>query len=134
VSWPASPLAFGQPCAVVDPGGHFLIVMLALARRWSERLTGLIGRPLPERGRGLLIEPCAAVHTLGLSQPIDLVFLDASGRAVRMRKALPTARFAFCPGARSVVELRCGEIDRLGLASGDRWIRLADPGKRLHST
>lgn len=127
-------LSFERPCAVVDPTGYCLIVRLAIARHFLERLTGLIGRPVPERGSGLLIEPCAAVHTVGLSQPIDLVFLDASGLAVRVRKALPAARFAFCPGARSVVELRCGEIDRLGLATGDRWIRIADPRHRLHST
>jgi uncharacterized membrane protein (UPF0127 family) len=73
-----------------------------------QRLWGLHAYP-PLRGdTGLYLAPCRAVHTLGLRDAIDVVFLDRGGRVVRQVAALPPGRFAWCRSAFAVVELPAG--------------------------
>ena len=54
-----------------------------VAETFAERARGLIGRPPPPPGRGLLIPRCNAIHTLFMRYPIDATFLDHAGRVVR---------------------------------------------------
>ncbi len=49
---------------------------------------------------------------------IDAVFLDRSGRILRVVERIAPWRFAACPGARAVLELAAGEAARLGLRTG----------------
>lgn len=83
-----------------------------------ERARGLLGRPAPVAGSGLLIEPCDGVHTCAMAYPIDAVFIDKQGRVVRVAANLPPWRFVRCPGARAVLEFASGEAARLGLREG----------------
>jgi uncharacterized membrane protein (UPF0127 family) len=95
------------------------------ADRFVDRLTGLIGRD-PRPGEGLLITPCRAVHTFGMRHPIDVVFLDASGRIVDLEPDLPPRRISRIRWmARSVLELGAGTLRSHGCAIGDRLIRLS---------
>lgn len=55
-----------------------------VAESLLDRLRGLIGRDAPAAGRGLLIRRCNAVHTCFMRYPIDVSFLDRSGRVVRV--------------------------------------------------
>ena len=71
-------------------------------------LSRLLGLALVRRelaGAGLLIPRCRSVHTFGMRFALDLVFLDAAGRAVELRRELPPGRFVRCPGAMAVLEL-----------------------------
>jgi uncharacterized protein len=71
-------------------------------------LSRLLGLALLSRGRagtGLLIPRCRSVHTIGMRFRLDLLFLDADGRAIDLRRAVPPGRFARCPGAVAVLEL-----------------------------
>jgi uncharacterized membrane protein (UPF0127 family) len=52
--------------------------------------------------------------------PIDVVFLDAEQRVVRVVPSLAPWRMAAAKGARSVLELAAGECGRLGVAAGGR--------------
>ena len=54
-----------------------------VASGFLARARGLIGRPPPPPGEGLLIPHCNAIHTFFMSYPIDAVFLDKEGRAVK---------------------------------------------------
>lgn len=54
---------------------------------------------------GLWINPCMAVHTIGMRFPIDVVFLDRHQAVIRVVANLPPYRFAICWRASSVVEL-----------------------------
>ena len=54
-----------------------------VASGFLARARGLIGRPPPPPGEGLLIPKCNAIHTFFMSYPIDAVFLDKEGRAVK---------------------------------------------------
>lgn len=92
-----------------------------------ERARGLLGRPPPAAGSGLLIEPCDGIHTWAMAYPIDAVFFDRRGCVVRVAENLPPWRFARCPSARAVLEFAAGEAARLGLRVGSEveWKEMA---------
>ena len=87
-----------------------------------ERMRGLLGRDGLDEDEALLIEPCSSVHTIGMSFPIDLAFLDRRGQVRKTVRALRPGRMAGCLGARSTLEMQSGSIDRLRLAKGDTLI------------
>jgi uncharacterized protein len=97
------------------------------ARTFWQRLRGLLGAPPLPAGRGLLLEPCRAVHTLGIRHPIDVAFVDREGVVLSLRRGLGRARLAVCTRAAATLELRAGEIARLGLWTGCR-IEFIDDG------
>ncbi|MGE0800194.1 MAG: DUF192 domain-containing protein [Lautropia sp.] len=101
-----------------------LIVHVAATAR--DRLRGLLGSPPPGDRSGLLLVGERAVHGLGMRYAVDLLFLDEQGVVVACA-VLPPWRLRWCVSARHVVELRAGEIARLGLAVGQRP-RLRVPG------
>lgn len=55
--------------------------------------------------------------------PIDAVFIDRSGRVVRVAASISPWRFAIpAPGARDVVELPAGTAARTGTQVGDELL------------
>ncbi len=90
-----------------------------------ERMRGLLARPPLRAGQGLLLDPCAAVHAVGMRYPLDLVFLGTAGQILKLVQALMPWRMAACRGARMVLELPAGGIAACGLAEGQTlsWIR-----------
>ncbi|THD11393.1 hypothetical protein B1806_04260 [Metallibacterium scheffleri] len=83
-----------------------------------ERIRGLLGRPELGPGEALLLDPCKAVHTIGMRYPIDIVFLDADNRVVRIKPAMKPLRNTECRQARRVIEFKAGEAARLGIDVG----------------
>ncbi len=86
---------------------------LYCARSFAARLLGL--RLWPRWGlrpRGLLLPACRAVQTLGLAQAVDLVFLDAAGRVVKVLPGFGPGRCVQCRRAWAVVELPAGYCRR----------------------
>jgi trehalose synthase len=71
------------------------------------RLLGLAHLDEDEAGPGLLIPRCSSVHTFGMRFPLDLVFLDRSGRPCSIRREVPPRRFAWDRRAGAVLELAC---------------------------
>lgn len=86
---------------------------------WS-RLRGLLCRPEPQAGSGLLLLPSRGIHTFFMWYPIDVVFLDRELRVLRLCEAVAPWRVRL-PGAHThcVLELRTHEAGRRGLAVGD---------------
>jgi uncharacterized membrane protein (UPF0127 family) len=70
-------------------------------------------------GEGVWFPSCNAVHTAFVRAPIDLLFL-CGPRIMRVCPSVLPWRIAACRGADSVVEMRAGEADRLGLTPGGR--------------
>ncbi|MEO1766228.1 DUF192 domain-containing protein [Thiobacter aerophilum] len=81
------------------------------------------------REEGLLILPCAAVHTFGMAYAIDAVFLDARQRICRIVAPLPPWRIAVCPSSRAVLELSAGQAEALGLEVGQSLTVLGEAGR-----
>ncbi len=91
-----------------------LAVRRAATRR--ERLRGLAWRRRPVT-HALLIDRCRSVHTFGMAYPIDLVWLDAGGHAIRVDRGVRPCRVKACRRARAVLELP-SQLPRRGRGSG----------------
>lgn len=97
---------------------------IGLADGFWTRLRGLLGRPEPEPGEGLLITPSRGVHMLGMRYPLDVLLLDEGGTVVASYRGLPPGgRTKVHRAARHALELPTGTIDRTGTREGDelRW-------------
>jgi uncharacterized membrane protein (UPF0127 family) len=71
-------------------------------------LARLLGLALLDRGAagpGLLIPRCRCVHTFGMRFDLDLLFLDAEGRVVELRRSVRRGRVIRCRDADAVLEL-----------------------------
>ena len=79
---------------------------MIVVARGVRRLTGLIGRRSWPHGVALEIPRCRSVHTFGMRFALDLVWLDADRRVVRVDRVVPPWRVRSCRAARSVLELR----------------------------
>jgi uncharacterized membrane protein (UPF0127 family) len=102
--------------------GDVVLPLVDRADSLFERTRGLLGRPAPAPGEGLLLRRCGAIHTIGMRYAIDLVFLDRQERVVGLTPALAPFRFSWHRQAAATVELRAGEIARLGLVKGEQWV------------
>lgn len=92
-----------------------------VARNWWLRTRGLLGRPAPARGEGMLFPGCASVHTCFMAYPIDLVYLDRASVITKIRTNVRPWRFSAGDRAsRHTLELAAGEAERLGLRVGER--------------
>ena len=99
-----------------------LVATLFVADRPWSRFRGLLGRDSIDRDEGLLIEPCSSVHMLGMRFAIDAVFLDRTGRVLRVTEQLKPWRMAACKGSKRVLELPAGRAREVGLAVGDELV------------
>ena len=79
--------------------------MEIVVARGPRRLLGLIGRRSLPAGVALEIPRCRSVHTVGMRFALDLVWLDAQRRIVRIDRAVAPRRLRSCRQARSVLEL-----------------------------
>lgn len=104
---------------MLGPDGRVLIARADIASGFVSRAIGLMGRRGMGPGRALYLTPCSSVHTGFMRFPLDLVFLDASLRVVRIVRGLDPWRAALGgAGARGVLEVESGwlpaEVVRVG--------------------
>ena len=90
------------------------------ANNFFSRLRGLLGRPQLQQDEGLLLSPCAQVHTLGMRYPLDIIFLDKVGAVIKCVEALKPNRLTASSKAHHTLELSPGSIERTGIKAGDR--------------
>jgi len=94
---------------------------IAVADSWWCRFRGLLARPELKPGQGLLILDCGSVHTVGMTYPIDVAFLDARGRVVRSIARLEPWRIGRGgPAAVHALELPAGRLEETGTGTGIR--------------
>lgn len=95
------------------------VITVYRADNFFSRARGLLGRRL-RNDQGMLIEPCASVHTFGMSHPIDVLYLDRNNRIVKIVERLRPWRMSACHGARKVLELSPGRARHLKFLLGER--------------
>ncbi len=83
-------------------------LVLMQANGFWQRLAGLHAYPVLSPTSGLLIAPCRAIHTLGLTYSIDVLYLDRQGNIIGRVDALAPNRLSVCWAAHTVVELPAG--------------------------
>ncbi len=100
--------------------GAVIATRVEPALTWFERTVGLIPRRNIEPDEGLWIERCSAIHTLGMRVSIDVIFVNAQGRVVRLCPGVPRSKLAVvCWAAHSVIELGSGALQKSALLLGD---------------
>jgi uncharacterized membrane protein (UPF0127 family) len=105
---------------------------VVIADRWWSRMRGFVGRPAPGAGEGILLSPCRAVHMIGVSFPLDIVFIDRRGGVVSIYSSLaPGRRTAFHRSAEYALEVPAGTIDATHTREGDllAWLPAEMPGR-----
>jgi uncharacterized membrane protein (UPF0127 family) len=85
----------------------------------SKRRTGLLKHASLPEGHGLWIVPCEAVHTFGMTFPIDVLFLNKKRKVLKVRKDMGRRRMAIWLIAHSVLELPAGTVAATGTQPGD---------------
>ena len=96
-------------------------VVAHLASTWRARARGLLFRRALLPGEGMLLVDCRSVHTWLMRYTIDVVYLDADLRVVKV--APRVRRWRFSVGgrrARHALELTAGDAERIGLVAGAR--------------
>lgn len=110
------------------------ILHILEARTAWQRLVGLLGRaPLPA-ATALRLSPCRAVHSVGMRHAIDVVFVDRRGMVCAIRSPLAPWRATYCLRADTVLELRAGEVARLGIRLGEKIVSRAENDSGSPST
>ncbi len=97
-------------------GTHVIDVMVACTAR--ERMRGLLGRQPLRASEGMLLLSCRLVHTIGMSYPLDLVYLAPGGRVLKVTAALAPYRMDGHWRAHHVLELAAGAAARLQIVTG----------------
>ncbi|MEC8676191.1 MAG: DUF192 domain-containing protein [Pseudomonadota bacterium] len=113
--------------ATIDSGAARHHFQIELAITADQRARGLMGRrDLAPDGGMLFIFPAVARQVMWMKNtplPLDMLFLDADGRIVRIvERTVPfsTAHISSRRPVKAVLELRGGTAGRLGLKVGDR--------------
>jgi uncharacterized membrane protein (UPF0127 family) len=85
-----------------------------------QRIFGLHLLPRLESGEGLLLPRSTTIDTTFMRYPIDLVFVDHSGRVTRTIPDLAPWRMVLrTNGGRDCIELPAGTVARSGVQAGD---------------
>ncbi|MBP0594868.1 DUF192 domain-containing protein [Paraburkholderia sp. LEh10] len=99
--------------------GESIPVVVDVVERAIERMRGLLGRACFDMSEALWLEPCNAIHTFGMRFPIDVVFIDASGRVLTIHPDVGRARMLVCWRARAALEMRAHAAQAWRIAVGD---------------
>ncbi len=104
----------------VEHNRRRLPMQVRVCENGIERGRGMLLRRRPDMRTALLLRPCSAIHTFGMTWSMDVLFCDADGRIVKLVESLRPWRVARHPDACSVWELRAGAAALWGWRVGDR--------------
>ena len=85
--------------------GTVLAEHAEVANTSAKRRTGLLKHDQLQPGDGLWIVPCEAVHTIGMTFAIDVLYLSKARKVLKIRPEMGKWRFSACLRAHSVLEL-----------------------------
>jgi uncharacterized membrane protein (UPF0127 family) len=94
------------------------ISRVELATGFLSRMRGLLNPVVCARGEVLLLAPCACIHTFGMSEAIDVAFVNQQGCVIKTMRGLAPNRLVSCKDSVCVLERRSG--------SSDVWFELGE--------
>ncbi|MDR0931499.1 MAG: DUF192 domain-containing protein [Victivallales bacterium] len=83
------------------------------ALAWHQRLRGMIGRCFDRNGGmdAMIFPHCNAIHTMWMSMPIDVIFLNAESKVLKLCPGVrPWKLSVSCREASTVIELPENQI------------------------
>ena len=107
-------------CAIRKSDGATVIPALHVPSGARERTRGLLGRRGLADGEGMWFPKCRLIHTFGMKFPIDLVYLTKDNEVCKVVEGMRPGRLSACLAADSVIELKSGAANELGLGRGTR--------------
>jgi len=103
--------------------GTTIAATCRVAGSMRERIFGLHLLPQLAEGQGLLLPGATTIDTTFMRYPIDLVFLDRSGRVRRVVDNLAPWRMVVrSSGGRDCLELPAGAAAASGTVAGDQLV------------
>lgn len=100
---------------------EILISELLVARTMWSRMKGLLGTQSLSEKSALWIHQCNSIHTFFMSYAIDCVFLDKELKICSLKKDIKPGRLVLPQlRAKSVIEMKSGQIDKLNLQTGEQ--------------
>jgi len=95
-------------------------IKVTKAQTFITRLIGWMGKKI-EFNEILILSSCRRIHTFGMREPIDVVFLDSRDEIVYLVENMEKSKISpFVSRARTVMEMKGGMIAKLGIRVGDR--------------
>ena len=110
-------------CKRIRCDGSILFTKVVRPSGFWQRARGLIGRSPPSSDEAWLFERCNSIHMFGMHYPIDVVFLDAERRVLKLSEQLPPFGMSACRKADSVLEIASGGVQVKGLRVG-QWLEI----------
>ncbi|HAU16661.1 MAG: hypothetical protein CSH49_09090 [Alcanivorax sp.] len=105
------------------PIGSNGLTRIRTADTFLTRLIGLLSRSSIGSEEGLLIVPCASIHTFFMRFTIDLVFLDNDNKVLGVKENVKPNRISLAPkGTYAVLEIAQGNVMRTGIHLDDTLI------------
>lgn len=109
-----------MPDSILRRHDQILSHELAIADSLISRLIGLLGKDRLRDDEMLWIKRCNSIHTFFMKFPIDCIFLDSQMKVCALKANILPWRIVFpIWSARSVIELRAGQIAALNIKVGD---------------
>jgi uncharacterized membrane protein (UPF0127 family) len=99
--------------------GQTVASQLELAVTRAARRRGLLGRHAIDKAAAIVLAPCLSIHTAFMGFAIDVVFVNADGRVVRVAKRVGPWRIVVALRAYAAIELAAGTVDACGVQAGD---------------
>ena len=107
--------ATGQPRAIP--------LQVTIADTFFTRLVGLLSRKSLSDDEGLLLSPCASIHTIGMRFPIDVLFLDKQNKVIAVSDSVESNKIRKAPRhTHKVLEIAQGNRIRTGINLDDYLI------------
>ncbi len=97
------------------------VALVDRAETWRAKGQGVLGKRTLLVGAGLWLPGVASVHTVFVRFPLDLLFLDAGFRTIRLAPGTPPGRWLVrAAGACHTLELGAGSLTG-AMNIGDGW-------------
>ena len=102
--------------------GTTVATNVRVARSFMSRGRGLMFESGLSPDSGLLIDPCSSIHMFFMRFALDVLYVGRDDRIVRAQRAIKPWRIGpiYTRGAKYVIELPVGTIDRSGSEVGDQ--------------
>jgi len=91
------------------------------ANTFWQRYRGIKAVPKLSPTDALIIKPCSSVHTFGLQQSLDVLFVGLHGEILKALTLEPRS-ISVCFDAALVIEMSVGTIKRLDFQVGQRIV------------